>query len=400
MARDMWNLVKKEIKAFGEEFDDDDAWNQHKKISRDLSSPVDIINALRQSREGLLDLRSRGITEEDVKDVVGRNSAILDRLFAIPRTDEARFGTTENRSWNRLEVANRVRYIINRFETLLKDPLFAEDEKARNLELQWRKAQDNLRVVETRVRVELTSCARLKMSTIGSSHKLFNASEDSNDESNENDCLFYRDALVAIEEDRPKPGTIVTFDESGCIPSFELLGLTRLECEIDAILVVGDKHQLPPYDPGSNSFTPRRVGTKFAFRTPIRQPRSEEKLRSLLDVSDVSAIALTTQYRVPRDIADILNARIYNNKYCTPREAGVVDRGLVFRHVPSPEEFRKKYVNTNEVNAVLNILRDHRQTIRRGREASLMILTPVRNRYSQCVCPWFEGGGEGLVWIY
>lgn len=61
------------------------------------------------------------------------------------------------------------------------------------------------------------------------------------------------------------PGTVVMFNESGCIPSCELLGLTRLDSIIDAIVVVGDKHQLPLHDPASNTRkTPKKDSRLFS----------------------------------------------------------------------------------------------------------------------------------------
>ena len=116
------------------------------------------------------------------------------------------------------------------------------------------------------------------------------------------------------------------FDESGCLPSYELLGLSRLECNVDAIVVVGDKHQLPPYNPASNL---RKRRTAYSRKSQLRStPQNKGKLKSLLDVSKVKETKLTTQYRVPRDIADILNTRIYDGNYQTPLDIGVLDKGL------------------------------------------------------------------------
>jgi hypothetical protein len=208
----------------------------------------------------------------------------------------------------------RVKNIVDRFKGKIKCDLF-EAEGCRELEIQWRQAQEDLRKVETRVSNEMQAKARLKMSTIGSSHKLFDIS--TKDQNNEDDDLAEELDLLSLNEedsDDAKEGTIVIFDEAGCIPSFELLGLSRLGCEIDAILVVGDKHQLPPYNP-DNSGKPRYDRS----RGRQRQEPQPKKLSSILDVSAVAVIKLTIQYRVPRDIADILNARIYNGNYRTPR---------------------------------------------------------------------------------
>jgi hypothetical protein len=48
--------------------------------------------------------------------------------------------------------------------------------------------------------------------------------------------------------------TIVVFDEAGCIPSYELLGLSMLGHSISSLVCVGDK-KLPPYDRSSTAST-------------------------------------------------------------------------------------------------------------------------------------------------
>jgi hypothetical protein len=53
--------------------------------------------------------------------------------------------------------------------------------------------------------------------------------------------------------------TVVIFDEAGCIPMYEFLGLSRLGRLIVCLVCVGDKNQLPPYHPGSSRNVFRRV---------------------------------------------------------------------------------------------------------------------------------------------
>ncbi len=117
--------------------------------------------------------------------------------------------------------------------------------------------------------------------------------------------------------------------------------------------MVGDKHQLPPYNP-DNSGKPRYDRSRGRQR---QEPQSK-KLSSILDVSAVTVIKLTIQYRVPRDIADILNARIYNGNYRTPSDRGIPNKGLTFQHIPNSQDPRRKYVNPNEVQQMLDLLRD------------------------------------------
>jgi len=131
------------------------------------------------------------------------------------------------------------------------------------------------------------------------------------------------------ESDPPKE-TICIFDESGCIPAYELFGLTRLGRPIKALLLVGDKHQLPPYDPKQGRSFGR--GNSFSNATANGQSKRDEKMQSLLDVSaltvDSGKIMLTMQYRVPRDIAEMLNIRVYRGNCKTCPNAGVPMSGM------------------------------------------------------------------------
>ena len=88
---------------------------------------------------------------------------------------------------------------------------------------------------------------------------------------------------------------------------------------------------------------------------------------------DHAKIQLSIQYRVPRDIAQLLNARIYNGQYNTPVAANVPIQGFHFIHVPYMENKKRKYVNDNEVENVIQLVN---QSIK-GRQESIMILTPV-----------------------
>lgn len=138
--------------------------------------------------------------------------------------------------------------------------------------------------------------------------------------------IFGRLTLNGSDSGFPKD-TICIFDESGCIPAYELLGLSRLGRTINALVLVGDKHQLPPYDP--------MQGNRDKKSGPTRNgQRGTKKILSLLDSSALTigagTVMLTTQYRVPRDIAEMLNARVYRGQYNTCLTAKVPDSGLSF----------------------------------------------------------------------
>ena len=360
-----------EIKGFGDKFDDDKAWAQHQIILKDpipgeLTTPSNISTSFERCLSDLVELASE-TTEMAVVETVGKNSTLLDNLFANPRKEKIRFGTKEEPLWTKSNVSMRITDMINRLSTQAHSDLF-EEESCRELDMRWRQAQENRQRVETRVEADMETQARLKMSTIGSSHKLF--AESLKDQDGEEDEL--EDHLDSLSLDDRDQGTIVIFDEAGCIPSFELLGLSRLGCNIDAILVVGDIHQLSPYNPDG-------TGKPQSNRSRARKPKgrkSKKNLNSILDVSDVTVVKLTMQYRVPRDIADVLSARIYNGSYQTPLRS-VPNHGLAFKHVPLAIDPQRENVKPVEITEVLRLLRDKIAASRSG-NLSVMVLTPVR----------------------
>lgn len=130
------------------------------------------------------------------------------------------------------------------------------------------------------------------------------------------------------DDDLQRSNTICIFDESGCIPAYELLGLTRLGRSINSIILVGDKHQLPPYDPTQGMC---HGNSKKNGSASKRKPVKARGILSLLDASaltiDTGKVMLTSQYRVPRDIAEMLNSRVYRGQYDTCPRAMVPDSG-------------------------------------------------------------------------
>jgi len=350
----MLKKVAEDIKDFGDKFQDDMAWNQHKRIlggssnSEDLANPHRILHSVKRAigeAERFMD-SSSPITQKELDDFITSNSPLVQNLFPL--------------DFVKKEAKQRMQDITRRFTRLLK----LEDFNAKlhdEVRLQLVTAEQTRQATEVRVRQELSLGPRLKMSTIGSSHKLFKDPEDSTDA----DIITERFSTLEIsnKKSRTDNGVVIIFDESGCIPSFELLGLNRLDCQISAILAVGDKNQLPPYDPSNAS--------KKNKKSPSKEKR---RLKSLLDVSEVKdKIFLCAQYRVPRDIARILDARVYSGRYNTHPRAPVPNEGLQFHHVTKlGAQERRKYVNTAEVNAVLALAER-----KAGNGNKVMILTPV-----------------------
>jgi hypothetical protein len=234
--------------------------------------------------------------------------------------------------------------------------------RSENLQKAIRDTGEELRKAQMRINTAMVSQARVMMSTIGSSHKL-----PVDDHPDGLGVIF---SEMRLSDDK----TIVIFDEAGCIPAYELLGLSRLGRQIDALVAVGDEHQLPPYSPNENSF--RKNASRSRCATP---QRAGAKVKSILDVSrcrieDETKIKLTTQYRVPRDIANILNARIYKGDYNTSDGCNVPHRGFCFVNVDSYQQRDEKYVNRAEVEQCLDLVV---QLVRANDGGSIMLLTPV-----------------------
>ena len=350
-GKKMREKLADEIKGFGDKFQDDRAWNQGTRISKrpgeDLTSAARILDFVRKVKVEACQLIQDGVTETALDDFIEENAALLQSLFPI--------------EYYKREAGMRLRDLADRLTKILGSNEF-DEAHIEDLDDRYRAAQQSKQAVETRVKQELAVVSRLKMSTIGSSHRLFTSTAKEEDDAD----IVGQMAKLAIgrQSGDDREGAVIIFDESGCIPSYELLGLDRLDCPISAILTVGDKKQLPPYNPTSNT------------RDRNSQRRRDDDgsgLKSLLDVSETKEkIALRTQYRVPKDIANILNTRVYNGQYKTHRRA-VVERGLEFLHVDKSQrqEFRK-YVNSNEVDVVLRLARE------KSRDGlSVMILTPV-----------------------
>jgi len=336
----------------------------------DLSSPLSIISiveAVISDVKSLCDQAkeqgSKYVSEESTTDIIVRHTALLGRLVPI-RTDKERVDNKND--WDAKEATKRLIYVSNGLKEALEHNIFRPD-NARDLYNERAAADEDYKAAFSRLEKELPALARLHMSTIGSSHRLPTNDSDSN-----NDSLAHRFGQLVLEdaddEASPPKDTICIFDESGCIPSYELLGLTRLGRPIVGLVLVGDKHQLPPYDPGQGR------------RSSRGRKNTSEKIRSLLDTSaltsDSGKVMLTTQYRVPKDVADILNHRVYRGQYNTCPDANVPLSGLRMVDVSWSEHPRRKYVNPNEVQKGIALLR---QLTLDYEISNTLVITPVRS---------------------
>ena len=333
------------VQSFEHQFNVDNAaicCNEIESNPTEFSSPIQIIDAVQQARleiRSLLDEASefaKSISEENAYNVVVRNSALLGRLIPI-RADIERPDNPYG-PWDAKEATERLHFILFRFESALKHLIFDAD-NARAIFNEITAADEDYKALRDRLEYELPDRARLHMSTIASSFRIMNRAKnygnsDSSKKSKVHDDLA--DTFGALElpldDNKPAKETICIFDESGCIPIHELLRLSILGRSIKSIIVVGDKSQLQPYDSSQgNSYQPLR-GTsanrdnRFGFASNSRWSRTE-KLLSVLDASALTIhsgkVVLNTQYKIPKDIAAMLNKRVYRGQCKTCPNAKV-----------------------------------------------------------------------------
>ena len=383
LLKEMKNRIANDIDAFGEEFNVDRAYDRShhiRSLSSVLTSPLVILRYLTELLEDMRSLFPKThrttirVNEEDIAALVSRRSELLGGLVKI-RTDPEKKNSTL--SWDAKEAILRLSSIADAFEELLELDIFNES-KATELCKKLGDAKKDYQNMHERLSKELPQNARLHMSTIGSSHKL--SRTKASDIADELKLLSLDDYCEDDDSDRTPKKTVIIFDEAGCIPSYELLGLSRLGRDIEAILLVGDEHQLPPYDPCSGRHSKsniHRVKDRYGNRARVKTVENEGQ-SSLLDSSNLSThdgkVKLTSQYRVPKDIADILNIHIYKGSYVTSPNAGVPSVGLKVINVPEEYNSNRKYVNNAEVDQGIALIDELNLE---DDISSILLITPV-----------------------
>jgi len=280
------------------------------------------------------------------------HSSVLGGIFPV--------GTSEEKtihSWAEFKKDYRIRQVLSwlavSFKKLLATDIFSL-EKAEAAQSSTRQAESDLIAPKARIETEMLSQPRVLMSTIGSSHKVPVKADAIENMREDLDTLD-------LNGEYQRKRTVVIFDEAGCIPIYEFLGLSRLGRAVDCLVCVGDKNQLPPYDP----------------TTGKGRPASSEGMKSLLDASglsiDCGKIKLTTQYRVPMDIASLLNDRIYKGDYKTAPECGAPLQGFHLINVPA-SGYDKKYENKNESEECFRLVQNFIGV------GSIMVLTPYKKQ--------------------
>ena len=322
------------VQCFGRRFDEESAEMRSEEIKKnniEFSSPLSIIGAVKQASLDigvLLDNKRNGskyVSVESTSDVIIRHSALLGRLIPI-RTDKER-ADKKSDPWDAKGATKRLVFILEQMTAALGLLVFDSD-NATGIYKEKTDADEDFKKLRARLAEELPIKARLHMSTIGSSHKLPTMS---NNDGTDDLTPRFQDLSLhdsGEDDDLQRSNTICIFDESGCIPAYELLGLTRLGRSINSIILVGDKHQLPPYDPTQGM---RHGNSKKNGSASKKKTVKARRILSLLDASeltiDTGKVMLTSQYRVPRDIAEMLNSRVYRGQYNTCPRAIVPDSG-------------------------------------------------------------------------
>lgn len=348
-------------------------------LGKELKHPCSTISSLVGVKAGIQHLlrRASRMQEDDVVDLVEHNPALLSSL-SLDRSQHEQART----KWDRDGSIAKLKAILDKLSDLLATPIFNEED-AQSIQSSIREIEEQSCRAEERLSRELPLTARLRMSTIGSSHKLLGNVTMEAYSSDDEDIAVDFDQLKLAESDEK---AIVIFNEAGCIPAYELLGLTRLDSTVEALVLVGDKKQLPPYQSSASFSSSRRSSQNGRYGSNCGRDSTRKRqpvVKSLLDCSRLSLdsgerLKLTIQYRVPRDIAGILNDRVYSGDYKTAPNCEAPARGLRFVGVRPDPEPRRKYVNKFEVDEVLDIIFRHQ-----GEQ--VMVVTPV-SRSNALVC--------------
>jgi hypothetical protein len=345
----------------------------HSGHDHELSTPTSILQTVSNAHKAIVIAdKAKGFASGEeciIDDLVVDFSSILGGLFPVRSKKEK-----EDYRWAsyKTEVHSALHHITASFQTLLDSDAFSLN-KIEAAQLAVRNSEQDATEAKRRIEEVLMSFPRVHLSTIGSSHKLPVVKEADEDD----DSLTASLAAMKLHDGPQAKKTVVIFDEAGCIPMYEFLGLSRLGRLIVCLVCVGDKNQLPPYDPVSSGNIDGQLGgsRQGGKHKRGRPTASAETVKSLLDASQLTVtgkIKLTTQYRVPRDIANLLDARIYKGNYVTPVSCEVPLKGFHFVHVTGCQG-RKKYVNENEIRVCLELAESY---LREGCD-SIMVLTPV-----------------------
>lgn len=142
--------------------------------------------------------------------------------------------------------------------------------------------------------------------------------------------------------------TIIIFDESSTIPSYEIFNLCLINQNIKSLIIVGDPKQLSPFHMTIETID----------------------LDNLFDISNnVSHNYFELQYRIPYDIANILNKYIYDGKY---KSFYKNKNGIDFYDIKN-NNYDLDY-NYDEINKIIDIYNKYKKKYK------IFILSPYKEQ--------------------
>lgn len=159
--------------------------------------------------------------------------------------------------------------------------------------------------------------------------------------------------------------TIVIIDEGSTIPIHELGTLSLIKQKIISLVLVGDPNQLPPF--GKLIKNNNSKYNKYNEEITIPSIFDKKYLK-------VKSNHLEMQYRIPFEIAEILNKYVYNNKYNTiETKKYCLDTVRIINS--TTEDIKKANINEGEADKVVNIYNKYKYEYK-----SIMILSPYKNQ--------------------
>ena len=159
--------------------------------------------------------------------------------------------------------------------------------------------------------------------------------------------------------------TIVIIDEGSTIPIHELGTLSLIKQKIISLVLVGDPNQLPPF--GKLIKNNNSKYNKYNKEITIPSIFDKKYLK-------VKSNHLEMQYRIPFEIAEILNKYVYNNKYNTiETKKYCLDTVRIINS--TTEDIKKENINEGEADKVVKIYNKYKYEYK-----SIMILSPYKNQ--------------------
>ena len=139
------------------------------------------------------------------------------------------------------------------------------------------------------------------------------------------------------------------------------------KCNIKGLVIVGDPNKLPPHE---------KLVTKAENGRFIK----EENIPSLFDKLDIDINRnhLKVQYRMQKDVADVLNHHVYKGKFETNNDVKLFGKGIEFINVQKqyiPNKTKPINYNYNEIDKVFELYKIYKHK-------KVIILSPYKDQIS------------------